>query len=62
MGFNGGREMSNEEVIAMLDCIQNCVFCEDANRECEYCQNTNCTECQVDFCKRQLEEGKELAF
>lgn len=54
--------MSNEKVIAMLVCIQANTFCEDACRDYKYCNNTNCTECQVDFCRRQLEDGKELVL
>lgn len=54
--------MENKDVIAMLECIQSNVFCEDANRSYEYCQNTNCTECQVAYCRQMLEAGITLEF
>lgn len=50
--------MENEDIIKMLDCILRNSFCEDANRSYQYCQDNNCTDCQVEFCKKQLEEGK----
>ena len=52
--------MENEDIIKMLDCILRNSFCEDANRSYQYCQDNNCTDCQVEFCKKQLEEGKKV--
>ncbi len=52
--------MDREDIIKMLECIGSHAFCEDANRDYDYCMEGDCTECQIDFCKRQLEEGKVL--
>lgn len=52
--------MENRDAMRLLECIQENKFCEEANRNYEYCQNTNCTECQVEFFMKQLEDGKEL--
>lgn len=54
--------MSNEDVVKMIECIKEHVFCEDANRGFDYCQETDCTECQIDFCIEELNQGKMLVF
>lgn len=54
--------MENEDIIKMLDCILRNSFCEDANRSYQYCQDNYCTDCQVEYCKKQLEEGKKLVY
>lgn len=54
--------MSREDVIKMLECIENHTFCEDANRSFDYCQEEDCIQCQIDFCKKNLKEGYTLMF
>ncbi len=54
--------MTNEDIVKMLECIQEHTFCEDANRSFDYCQETDCLECQIDFCKEELRRGKILMF
>ena len=54
--------MENKDAMRLLECIQHNLFCEEANRSYEYCQNTNCTDCQIEFCMEQLEDGKELVL
>lgn len=54
--------MTNEDIVRMFECIENHVFCEDANRSFDYCQEVDCLQCQIDFCKQELKEGKMLMF
>lgn len=45
-----------------LDVLKIMCFCEDANRSFDYCQEEDCAQCQIDFCKQELKEGKMLMF
>ncbi len=54
--------MSNEDVVKMLECIENQSFCDESNRTYEYCMETDCTKCQIDFCKQVLKENGMLMF
>lgn len=56
--------MSNEDIVKMLECIEILAFCEDANRSFDYCEEDGreCVECQIDFCKQELKQGKTLKF
>lgn len=59
---NGGLDMANNDVERLLECIQNHAFCEDVNGDYDYCCQTDCTDCQIEFCKKELEQGHTLMF
>lgn len=49
--------MPIEDVVRLLDLISEHAFCEQTNRDFQYCQEVDCTECSIDFCRQALKDG-----
>lgn len=49
--------MNNKDVIRMLEDIENRTFCKNGYMDFEYCPDEGCLQCQINFCKQELENG-----